>query len=283
MRMFTSAGASARRAIQRPAARWVGVAAAVLGMMAVVSPVATAAQHRLPRSARPHAVGTCGTPRNSYFDGYLAPFGAGSAEGSYGELATRAAGECRTNTNPGSNFSTAWVMIANGNQGSSGGGYVQSGFYHPYNQCTTYFAQMRPNNASNFQSKFSGCIATDGTVHDYGERYGSDCHCEYAKVNDAVFMTSTFNPYSDWSYPFDPQFFGEAIYLESDMPGSASTPTTFNNLQYEDGPSNAFSLYGAGALSKSNDGAATRSDGEAWYDRTTASPNFEIYTDTAGH
>ncbi len=76
-------------------------------------------------------------------------------------------------------------------------------------------------------------------------------------------------------------YFGEATYLESDMPGNSASPTNFSSLEGQNGSNNNFYNYGC-ILSKLNNGSARRADGEAWYDTPTSCPSFNIYTDTAG-
>jgi hypothetical protein len=256
----------------------------VIALVLTVGPSSALAQ-RANRGSGPTArsaeVYTCGTFKNSYFDGYWNNGqGQGSTEGDYGVLQTRYGAVCDTNQNPGTNFTTAWVMIA---PGQPNGGYVQSGFFRGYNQCTVFFAETRISNSYGVSGKFgTSCIPTDGSSHGYAEQYGAGCGCEYAKIDGTVWMTTSWNPFVYWSYPFDPLFFGEATYLESDMPGNSATPTNFSSLQGQNGNNNNFYNYGC-IFTPLNNGTATRADGEAWYDTLTSCPSFKIYTDTAGH
>jgi hypothetical protein len=171
---------------------------------------ALARTHRtLGPAARAAEVYTCGTFRNSYFDGYYYGSGQGATEGDYAVLQTRYGAVCDTNTNPATTFTTAWAMIA---PGTYNGGYVQSGFFCGYNQCTVFFAETRINNSNGVSGKFgTSCIATDGTSHGYAEQYGSGCGCEYAKIDGTVWMTTAWNPFTYWSYPFDPEYFGGSV------------------------------------------------------------------------
>lgn len=228
--------------------------------------------------ARSSEVYTCGTFKNSYFDGYTGNYNEGTAEGSYATMQTQYGAVCDTDTDPSHNFTTAWTMIAS----PTVGGYVQSGFFRGYDQCMVYFAETRQTGSADPQAKFgTSCIATNGSTHGYAEQYGSGCGCEYAKIDGTVWMTTSWDPYTYWAYPFIPEFSGEATYLESDMPGNAANPTNFAHLQEQDSSSNDFSNLGCG-LAKINDGSATRSDGEAWFNVITSCPAFQIYTDTAG-
>jgi hypothetical protein len=97
-----------------------------------------------------------------------------------------------------------------------------------------------------------------------------------------VWTTTSWNPFSYWSYPFDPEFFGEATYRESDMPGNSASPTNFSSLQGQNGNNNNFYSYGCILTKKNDEIGFTRGDGEAWYDTITSCPSFKIYTDTAG-
>jgi hypothetical protein len=224
---------------------------------------------------------TCGT-FGDYYDGYVGTQGQGATEGSWGSIQTRLGTECSTNTNPDINRTSAWVMVKSGD---SQQGYVQSGFNHGYGNCTTFFAAVRKNDNSSESDKFGGsCISTDGSTHSYTEQYGSGCGCEYAKIDGTVWMTTGFNPFSYWTYPFRPEFMGEAYYLQSDMPGDISNPTNYSALEGQNGSNNNFYNFSCnGFLNKVNEGAATRTqDGKAWYDRLTSCPSFQIFTALAG-
>jgi hypothetical protein len=218
--------------------------------------------------------------KNSWFDGYFYAYGSGNNEGSYANVAARYGAVCDTDTNPSHNFVEAWAMVA----GRDTQGYVQTGYTRGYNQCTVLFGQVRQNDTFTPQSKYgTSCIATDGTTYGFGERYGPTCGCEYAKINGNVWMTTSWNPYSYWATPFAPEFFGEATYRESDMPGNAANPTSFTGLQGQDASTDNFYNIGCNVLTKQNDWLANRGDGESWYDRITSCPSFNIYTDVAGH
>lgn len=209
-----------------------------------------------------------------------APFGDGW-EGAYAVIVRQYGAVCDTDTNEGEtqNFVSVWAMIS---AGKPDGGWVQSGYIRHYDSCEHYFAQTF-DGGTDLQSRFgsSGCLS-NGPDDGYDEDYGPDCGCEYAKVDGNIWLTTSWDPYSVWTYPFSPQFFGEARYQQSDMPGDASSPTQFSDIQGQDAANNAYDGYPCNTLSKYNQWY-TRPDGKSWYDAPYGScPDFEIYTDTAG-
>lgn len=259
-------------------ASFVGVLMA--GLLMATAASARDRLHRRHPVARAAALAQCGTHKFSWFDGYYGNFGQGATEGAYGTLTTRVGVACGSDHNPTNNAVSTWVLVASN---GSPGGYVQSGTQAGYGQCLTYFAQTRKTNQDNPQTKYGGCISADGSTHSYNEQYGSGCGCEYAKIDGTIWMTTSWDPYASWTYPFDPQFFGEANYRESDMPGNAQSPTDFGSLQGQNGDNNNYYSFDCdGYLLKKNDWLSGRSDGKSWYDQYTSCPEFKIYTDTAG-
>jgi hypothetical protein len=68
------------------------------------------------------------------------------------------------------------------------------------------------------------------------------------------------------------------------MPGGAASPTSFTNLQGQNGSNNNYYDFSCnGYLLKKNQGAAERSDGNAWWDQLSTCPAFDIYTAAAGN
>jgi hypothetical protein len=227
--------------------------------------------------AEVYTCGASGDPQSNYFDGYYDATGGHAHEGAYATIVTRYGAVCDTRTGQG-NFTSAWAMLA----GPSASDYIQSGFDRWYGSCTYYFAEASAPSQSYFDQKYGSSCLSYGATTGYAEQYGSGNHVEYAKIGGTVWITTPFNPYSVWS-SFYPEFFGETVWKESDMPGNSASPTSFNSVQYQSSSTHNFVGFGC-SLTKSNDlTGVTRSDGESWYDRTTSCPSFNIYTDTAGH
>jgi hypothetical protein len=127
-----------------------------------------------------------------------------------------------------------------------------------------------------------GDTPSDGENNHYHVEWNTSTTHEDAYVGSTKFLSTTWNPFSIWAY-IQPDFYGNALYLESDIPGNATTPTVYTDLEGQVSSSNDFSDYGCDVLSHENDGGAKRSDGESWWDHGTGTcPEFENYTDTAG-
>jgi hypothetical protein len=235
----------------------------------------------IPASAAQAEVPTCGTASN-WFDGYFRSYSTGAAEGANASIITQYGAVCDTNTSQ-NNFGAAWAMIA-GSAGSDG--WVQSGFIRWYNHVTVFFSQIsrysNPNNGGQFDTRYGMSGLTYGSANHYYEKFDTSCACLRSSVNSTLYLSSTFSPYTAWTYPFSPQFFGETAYRQSDMPGNASSPTSFSKLQYQNSSDNWVN-FGCNVLTKQNDLIGyNRSDGYSWYDQITNCPDFNIYTAPAG-
>lgn len=228
---------------------------------------------------------TCGsTSSSNYHDGYTQPFnGSGSREyeGAYAVVRTEYGAVCDT-VHTTNNFTNSYVMIASNDVS----GWSQVGFLRWYNSTTVWFAQYhdRAEGVGNYPTKFGTTTLTDGSTYGYSEHWDPTTGKEKNLISGTDFYNTSFNPFSQWTLPFDAQYDGEAVYKQSDVPGNASSPTTFTSIQGQQQSNDNYVSVPCNYLDKGNDGAATRADGEAWYDRLAGScPGFEIYTDTAGH
>lgn len=213
----------------------------------------------------------CGTP-GPYDDGYYGNYGQGASEGAYGTITVRSSSQCN-NAPSGepANRSAASVLIGNGNGDRYA--YVQSGFFHTYEGCDQYFAQASLKLGGSFQNHVGACYTFDGSTHSFNEQYGSGCGCEYAKIDGNVKITTPWNPFTYWTYPFDREFFGEAEYRESDLPGTSSAPTDFNSMQGQNGKDNNFYSFACNGFLRFTNQNETR-----WANDYTSCPSFEIYT-----
>ena len=224
-------------------------------------------------SAEVYTCGAAGTP--NYGVGYVDERTSDFYEGAYAYIRTEYGAVCDTDTS-NSNFTAASVAIAS----SDGSGWAQSGFVRWYNSTITYFAQQY-DGATNLQTKYANQPSI-GSVHGYYEKWQTDTGYIKSIVDATTFLTSTWNPFSKWSLPFEPQFLGSAYYLESDIAGTSSTPTEYTNLHGQDYVTNYWDSYPCSVLTQVNDGSARRSDGNAWFAKVATCPSFNIYTDTAG-
>lgn len=237
----------------------------------------------VPAGAGQAEVYNCDTSGN-YFDGYQQPYLTGTAEGAAANIVNRYGAVCDTDTSM-SNFVAAWAMIANGDKV----GWVQSGYMRWYNHSSVFFSQVCQHFtgqycAGQFTTVFGTESLTYGNTNFYDEIWNTSCSCEHSKIDGNVEIATTFNPFNAWTWPFAPEFYGEAVYKQNDMPGNSSSPTYFEDPQHQNTTSDDWVSYGCNTLSKYNDLAGyTRTDGESWYDVIASNcPNFKIYTDSAG-
>lgn len=172
----------------------------------------------------------CGV-RSNYFDG-MARFGAWYM-GSQAYIKTRWGFVCDTDTDPISNFTNSWSMIASG----AFNGWAQSGFERGYGGSLRFFAQQYNGATGSLQTVYGG-LTQAGEVHRYWQQTLNDCPglawCIHSNIDLTRFLTSTFNPFTYWVQPFSQQFFGETAYRESDMPGRSSSRTSFSDIQVQD-------------------------------------------------
>jgi hypothetical protein len=175
------------------------------------------------------------------------------------------------------NFVATWAMIASGD----GTGWAQSGYVRWYNHCTVTFTQDAVINAVKSTTYGTTCQQDEGQLNTFTEKYDGGCECIYEMENSRILHYTGFDPKGYWTSPWDPEFFGEAAYLESDIPGNSVDPSTFSALKYQ-GADGSFYSYECQVLTAKDQGTAMRSDGQQWYIKTSTCPGFNIYTDTAG-
>jgi hypothetical protein len=174
------------------------------------------------------------------------------------------------------NFVTTWAMISP----SNGLGWAQSGYLRWYNHCNIVFAQDSPDGSAVHTFTGTTCQQDGGQTNIFTESYDGGCSCIDQYEGGRILQHTMYDPTKRWSTPWQPQFFGEAASLSSDMPGNSGSPEQFTNLKYQD--SSGFHNYPCMVLTPRNDGAHKRTDGEEWFNETPTCPNFNIYTDTAG-
>lgn len=193
---------------------------AVLASTLVASPSAEAA---LP---------TCGSLGN-FFDGFYHDNvnNAQRFEGASAYIVVRNASLCGTD-NRESNFTTAWSMIE-GAQTNSPCEWAQSGFERNAADGVnlSYFAQIT-RDCFRMQTLYSLPLPTSvaGTRHIFRSTVQPDSSYIASVVDSTTYLISDFNVFATWSYPYEPQFLGEASYVENDIPGNRNNPTQFTGL-----------------------------------------------------
>jgi hypothetical protein len=219
----------------------------------------------------------CGNPCNSgkhCFDGKY-DLTTANRLGAAATISERFGAVCDTDTSNGNTLST-WAMIAPAN----GRGWAQSGYLRWYNHCNVVFAQDSADGVF-VADMFTGmtCQQDGGQLNTFTEQYDGSCSCIHQDEGGRILESTSFDPTQNWSTPWSPEFFGEAVYKASDMPGNSTGAEQFTALKYQD--SSGFHNYPCAVLSIRNDGSAKRSDGEAWFNKTPTCPNLNIYTDTS--
>jgi hypothetical protein len=219
----------------------------------------------------------CGNPCNKgnhCFDGKVDETTANRL-GAAATISERYGAVCDTDMTSGNTVST-WAMIAPAN----GAGWAQSGYLRWYNHCNVVFAQDSVDgvNVSDF---FIGttCQQDGGQLNTFTQQYDSGCSCIHQDEGGRILESTSFDPTENWTTPWSPEFFGEAVYTASDMPGNSASPEQFTGLQYQS--SDGFHNYACSVLTSVNQGGTERSDGEEWFNKTPTCPNVNIYTDTS--
>jgi len=237
-------------AAKRPKVGWrrkLLSAGLLVAILRIFSPQASSAE-----------INDCGSLGNR-FDGYATyPTGvpASAIKGSAATLLVRFGAVCNTDQSQNpfpSNFSTAWVMVAD-NLG--GPGYSQSGHFRWYGSAIYPFAETNPGSGFSRVIDYARPI-TPGTAHTAKTGFTTSCAAVPACFKnywDGQFLSqSLFNPNTQFTFPFSAQFFGETTYAESDVPGSATAPEVFGGVQTQNHFSNAWaSGFGAGPLAAPN-------------------------------
>lgn len=177
---------------------------------------------------------TCGSPGN-YFDGMWNPQSA--YFGVSATITVRYGAVCDTDHsqyNPTSgavgNFVTAWSMLAD----SGGHGWLQSGFIRAYGQALIDVSQFYNPHFYGGPVTIFGAQRNAGEVHRYWQQYYPDAQGEFHSNVDTTRLINTSTGVLTYGWSgFSQQFFGEAHYRESDMPGGATYPTSFSSLQVQ--------------------------------------------------
>jgi hypothetical protein len=192
----------------------------------------------------------CGT-RSNYFDGFYhnPATHSNTLEGASGYIVNQFGAVCDTDRsapNPGnrtigSNFTTAWVMIA----AYDGKGWAQTGFIRGYNSPQYEWAEFYNPVSGALYNRFpANPSLPNGVKHAYRDLWSNGCGCIVMSIDGAEVTQTNFNPYADWyagpnGDQFSPQFSGETTYTASDIPGVPSSKTAFSALGAQQFSNNA--------------------------------------------
>lgn len=136
---------------------------------------------------------------------------------------------CTTDSNPGVNFVTSWVMIFGNN------GLAQSGAMYRwgYGSCVHRWAEQVSPSGVQVDKDLGGCSAP-GETHHYWEQsyYTGSAWVMRSNIDSTNIMQSAFSPYS-WGGSLQPEFSSEAYHYESQIPGSAASPEDWNGMQVQ--------------------------------------------------
>lgn len=194
--------------------------------------------------------GTCGTQGN-YFDGFLHNPNTHSDQfiGASGFITNRYAATCSSdmsspvpsNNSIGTNFTTSWVMIAANDLQS----WSQVGVIAGWTESDFLWAEVLRNSPFERYDRFAaGGSITFNQMNAFYEKYVSNCPaptngpCEESLVNSVRITDTNFNPFSYFVYHppggagvlWSPQYFGEKTYQESNIMGSNTLKTNFQQI-----------------------------------------------------
>jgi hypothetical protein len=198
------------------------------GLLAAAMTLALVAAWCLIGTTPAHAAGVCSGVGSNYFNGYYQngkPQYQFTGASSY--IVVRDGVNCSGASGTG-NFTNAWVMIA----GPGLQDWGQVGFERTAGQTLRWFSQFSYDGG--LTTRYSTHTVTNqiGVRHAFRVLYYADCRCLRANIDGSVgWFRSSFDPKREWgAQPWSPQFFAETGYLQSDVPGRASTPTAYTAL-----------------------------------------------------
>ena len=132
-----------------------------------------------------------------------------------------------------SNFSTAWVMVANRN--GDGLKYSQAGHFRWYNSAIYPFSEFNKGSGPHRNIDYStplvrGSVHSFKTAYTFSQSCGAPDACLKNYVDGNVVSATDYNPISTFVRPWSPQLFGETLYNESDMPGNTGSKSHFTSI-----------------------------------------------------
>jgi len=236
--------------------------------------------------AAPDEIFQCGT-RSNYFDGFYhnTSAHADTLEGASAYIVNRFGSVCDTDHSApspggqtiGTNFTTAWVMIA----AYDGNGWAQTGFIRGYNSPQYKWAEFYDPLTGNVYNRFpSSPSLPDGANHADRALWSSACACIEMSIDGVMLTRTNFNPWVNWyagpnGNQFSPQFAGETTYLASDIPGVPTSKSRIWAL-------GAQQYYGDALVSMPCTLTAINSNPSRWALSAASCTDFSIWTAHTG-
>lgn len=190
----------------------------------------------------------CGTGGN-YFKGYIhePSAHADNFEGASGYITNRFADTCDSDTSSpsplnqtiGTNFTTAWIMIADYTVTS----WSQVGVISGYDLNAYFWAEVLRASPYEQYDRFVSLNAIGyDERHAYFEKWLSYCPpptngpCEESVIDSTRVTDTNFNPFTYFNGgpgripKWSPQYNGEKTYQPSQIPGTAAQPINFGSI-----------------------------------------------------
>jgi hypothetical protein len=244
----------------------------------------------------------CAAANDHNFDGFYSTGSGTLVEGAAARLITSFGNICTDSSgrfNPpgtlnaiGENLTSGWVMIAGHNPSSGGVGYIQSGFDREYGRNPIFFSEDNLTGAPSVYRRriLPGGGPVFGDAHMYWEQFttvagGTCAGGQYREnVDVTIIQIANFCPFASWATPYLPEFSGEGLNLNDDIPGSPSAPMVFYTLQTQDFVTDAFTNY----LPSMNWASASGESAYNYNPHTISYSgaigwNFSVYTITPHH
>jgi hypothetical protein len=170
----------------------------------------------------PAAAADCGAQGN-WFDGYLSnqPTGSTLIVGVIGTLRTESGGFPCTTSGP--NDYSAWTMMTWSSH------YAQTGYARSTTDSSWHWFE-EDSSSIYHQIYYAGDISL-GSNYTYSTYGDSTCSCfrEYAALTQL--WTTSWNPFQEWSQPWNTQMFGEVQRYPDQMVGSTASHASFVDLK----------------------------------------------------
>jgi hypothetical protein len=220
------------------------------------------------------ALSDCGPAdyTRTYHGGFYWPYkadwnsGGHRFEGASAEITVRSGAVCGSDTNR-QNFSDAWSMIAGASDG-----WVQSGYERWHSSSIYFFSQTYRGSGFNPDTYYDLSTAlTVGSVFRFWQQYDGNCFCLHSNVNTRRLLSTSWNPFGNWTEPFSPQFAGEVRYRASDLPGSSTRRADFTKLQ-------AQNFYGDGWVSMPHGMTSVNDNTTRWVVGAVSDTHIYVYT-----
>lgn len=194
--------------------------------------------------ATPAGATACSTAANR-FSGYI----QGSSSGNIGTAATIILRQPIHVCSGGvynNNFSISWEMLQGTNNSTGAEGYTQSGIFNwanPVIQPPCAFAEYDPDGSyygAGFTRDFyCGSSVSVGSSLYYTSAYDAGCHCSHNAVGFVTISSTNFDPTTIWNTTLS-TYSSEAVYADTGVPGSSSSPAAYQILKYQQGISGSW-------------------------------------------